>query len=142
MLRRARVTGIGGIFLRSRSPAKLAAWYRKNLGLAIPPGGRFVTWDWCSPRSPRRVGSTLWAALAQRDRDWGRGNPTTQVNYRVDDLDRLLAQLRKAGVKVDEKVEESTFGRFGWAYDPEGNRLELWQPPVRHRSSDRHSPMK
>ena len=101
-----------------------------------------MTWDWCSPRSPRRVGSTLWAALAQRDRDWGRGNPTTQVNYRVDDLDRLLAQLRKAGVKVDEKVEESTFGRFGWAYDPEGNRLELWQPPVRHRSSDRHSPMK
>jgi len=63
------------------------------------------------------------------------------VNYRVDDLDRLLAQLRRARVKVDERIEESSYGRFGWAYDPEGNRLELWEPPRRYRSPERHTPM-
>jgi hypothetical protein len=139
--RRARVTGIGGVFLKSRNPERLAAWYRKNLGLVISPGGQVATWDWRSIRRPGHVGSTLWAALSTGDREWGPGRPTAQVNYRVDELDRLLAQLRRAHVRVDDRIEESPYGRFGWAYDPEGNRFELWEPPRRYRSPERHTPM-
>lgn len=139
--RRAKATGIGGIFLKSRAPKRLAAWYRRNLGLTVSPGGQVATWDWHSIHRPRRVGSTLWAALASDDREWGPGQPTAQVNYRVDDLDRLLTQLRRARVRVDDRIEESSYGRFGWAYDPEGNRFELWEPPRRYRSPEKHTPM-
>jgi hypothetical protein len=139
--RKGRVTGIGGVFLRSRSPVKLAAWYRKNMGLEITPGGQFPTWDWRSTRSPPRVGSTVWAAMGPKDREWGAGRPTAELNYRVEDLDLLLKQLRRTGVKVAEKVEGSSFGGFAWATDPEGNRFELWEPPRRSRSSKDHSPM-
>lgn len=139
--RQARVTGVGGVFLKSRSPLRLAAWYRRYLGLAISPRGQVATWDWRSARNSRRVGSTLWAALGSDERQWGSGNSTAQVNYRVDDLDRFSAQLRRARVRVDDRIEESSYGRFGWAYDPEGNRLELWEPPQRYRSPEKHTPM-
>ena len=139
--RRGRVTGIGGVFLKSRSPVKLADWYRKNMGLEITTGGQFLTWDWRSARAPRRVGSTVWAVMGPRDREWGVGRPSAELNYRVEDLDLLLSQLRRTGVKVAEQIDDSSFGRFAWAYDPEGNRLELWEPPRRSRSSKDHSPM-
>ncbi len=89
----------------------------------------------------RRVGSTLWAALDSQEREWGPSRATAQVNYRVNDLDRLLAQLRRSGVRVDERTETSSHGRFGWAYDPEGNRFELWEPPRRYRSTEKHATM-
>ncbi|MGP8071675.1 MAG: VOC family protein [Thermoplasmata archaeon] len=138
---RGRVTGIGGVFLKSRSPVKLAAWYRKNLGLEIAPGGQFLTWDWRSTGNPRRVGSTVWAAMAPKQREWGVGQPTAELNYRVADLDLLLSRLRRAGVKVADRIDESSFGRFAWACDPEGNRFELWEPPRRARSSKSHRRM-
>jgi predicted enzyme related to lactoylglutathione lyase len=133
------VIGIGGIFLRARNPKKLGDWYRKHLGLAVKD--EVAVFKWISPRSSKRIGNTLWAALPTRSRDWGPANPTAIVNYRVRDLDLLLAQLREEGVKVSDKVEESPYGKFGWANDPEGNRMELWEPPRRYRSSDRHVSM-
>ena len=87
------------------------------------------------------IGNTLWAALDVSDREWGPAKASAQVNYRVNDLARMLAQLRQSGVIVSERVEESKYGRFGWAIDPEGNRLELWEPPPRYRSPERHVPM-
>ena len=138
---RARVTGLGGVFLRSNAPVRLAAWYRRHLGLAVSPRGQVATWTWRTPGAKRRRGATVWAALDSADRDWGRTHATAQVNYRVDDLDRLLTQLRRAGVRVDERTEESSYGRFGWAYDPDGNRFELWEPPARYASAERHTPM-
>lgn len=139
--RRARATGVGGIFLRSKSPVKLGAWYRKHLGIEVDPKWNYATWDWQSPSRGHRTGTTVWAALGPADKEWGPAKPTAQVNYRVDDLDHLLAQLRRAGVKVDDKVEDSEIGRFGWATDPDGNRLELWEPPRATRSKERHTPM-
>lgn len=139
--RKGRVTGIGGVFLRSRSPAKLAAWYRKHMGLEVAPGGQFLTWDWRTTRNPPRVGSTVWAAMGPKEREWGAGRPTAELNYRVEDLDLLLKRLRRAGVKVADKIDESAFGGFAWACDPEGNRFELWEPPRRSRSSKDHTPM-
>ncbi len=140
--RRARATGIGGVFLRSKSPVKLAAWYRTHLGLHVPVQQQFTAWTWRPLSGRGAFGQTIWAALDSNDRDWGTGRPTAQVNYRVDDLDRLLKQLRRAGVKVDPKVDESSFGRFGWATDPEGNRFELWEPPKGDRIPARPNAMR
>jgi len=134
-----RVIGIGGVFLRAKNPKKLGDWYRDHLGL--PVKDEVAVYRWISPRSSQRVGNTLWAALPPRGRDWGPAHPTAMVNYRVRDLTRLLAQLREEGVTVSSTIEESPYGKFGWADDPEGNRLELWEPPKRYRSPDRHVAM-
>lgn len=137
---RRRVTGIGGIFLRSKEPKRLARWYREHLGMEIE--NQIVVYEWLSPGNGNRRGSTVWAALPSDDRDWGRGHPTAMVNYRVDDLDRVLAELKKEGVEVDGKTEESEYGRFGWVMDPDGNRVELWEPPtVGPRPTDRRVAM-
>ena len=134
-----RVTGIGGVFLRARKPEELAAWYRDHLGLEVKD--QMTIYTWISPKGGKRVGTTLWAALATGDREWGRSRPSALVNYRVANLDQLLVQLRAKGVHVSPDAEASTYGKFGWAEDPEGNRLELWEPPKRYKSSDRHVPM-
>jgi catechol 2,3-dioxygenase-like lactoylglutathione lyase family enzyme len=97
----AQLVGIGGIFFKARDPARLGAWYREHLGL---------------------------------DEDTRYFDPSPagfMINYRVEDLDGLLAAMRAAGCEVDDRIEESKYGRFGWVLDPEGNRLELWEPPVR-----------
>ncbi len=137
--RARRATGVGGIFLRTKDPRALAAWYRRHLGIRIE--GQVAVWEWTTPGRRGRVGATLWAALADDDREWGPRRPTAMVNYRVEDLDRLLRQLRREGVPVDDRVDESKYGRFGWAVDPDGNRVELWEPPRRYRSPERHVPM-
>lgn len=137
---KAGVTGIGGVFLRSRRPSQLAAWYRAHLG--VPVEKQVVTYEWVNPRTRSRVGSTLWAVLDDADRDWGPGQPSAMVNYRVRDLQRLLRRLRSEGVRVEGRMRRSSYGRFGWIIDPDGNRIELWEPPKgRYRSSDRHVPM-
>jgi predicted enzyme related to lactoylglutathione lyase len=120
----AKVTGLGGIFFKSRDPAALAAWYAQHLGLDIEDwgGARFA-------EDEQRPGSTLWSAFAADTTYFGPGPQPYMINFRVDDLDTLLAQLRAAGVVVDERAEQSEFGRFGWITDPEGTRVELWQPP-------------
>lgn len=132
---RKRVVGIGGIFLRSKEPKRLAKWYREHLGMAID--NQVVTYEWLSPRADHRLGATVWAALPNDDRDWGRGHPTAMVNYRVENLDQVLAELKEEGVDVDGQTEESEYGRFGWVTDPDGNRVELWEPPKSsYRSSE------
>jgi predicted enzyme related to lactoylglutathione lyase len=119
-----RVTGIGGVFFRSGDPDALARWYAEHLGLEMEPGSAVSVFGW-----PASGGQTVWSAFA-RDTDYfGSSGQQHLVNYRVADLDAMLAQLRAAGVAVDDQVDESDFGRFGWASDPDGNRFELWQPP-------------
>jgi len=121
----AKVTGLGGIFFKSRDPAALGAWYAQHLGLDVEEwgGARFA-------EDERRAGYTLWSPFAADTGYFGAGPQPYMLNFRVDDLDALLAQLRAAGVAVDERVEQSEFGRFGWITDPEGSRVELWQPPA------------
>ena len=121
----AKVTGLGGIFFKSRDPAALAAWYGRHLGLDVEEWGgvRFG-------EDEQRAGYTLWSPFAADTGYFGPGPQPYMINFRVDDLDALLAQLRAAGVEVDERVEQSDFGRFGWIVDPEGTRIELWQPPA------------
>jgi predicted enzyme related to lactoylglutathione lyase len=125
----ARVTGIGGIFLRARDPKGLAAWYGQHLGVQITDwGGANFLW---SDEVPPTTGSTAWSLFPADTKHFGPGPQTAMVNYRVDDLDALLAQLAAAGVTIDPHREEDvSFGRFAWITDPEGNRVELWQPLV------------
>ncbi|WP_263383134.1 VOC family protein [Granulicella arctica] len=122
----ARVTGIGGIFLRSRDPKALAAWYAQHLGLELSDYGG-VTFLW-SDEVPKTTGMTSWSLFPEDSLYFGPLSQRAMVNYRVDDLDALLAQLTTAGVEIDPKREDASYGRFAWITDPEGNRLELWQP--------------
>ena len=117
-----RVTGIGGVFIRSAQPDALRAWYAEHLGVELDDFGGAVL------RSSG--GETLvWAIFAGDTDYFGARTQQTMVNYRVRDLDAMLEQLRANGVTVDDRVEEHEFGRFGWAVDCDGNRFELWQPP-------------
>lgn len=111
--------GIGGVFLRAADPEALRDWYRTNLGIPIEPwGGNAFVAD--------AGDATVWS-IFPGDTEYWPADKQAMVNYRVADLDAMLAQLRAAGVEVDERVEEQEFGRFGWAVDPEGNRIELWE---------------
>lgn len=124
-----RVTGIGGIFFKSRDPSALGDWYRSNLGVDVQEWGGAV-FRWRDADDPARDGTTAWSLFPADTQYLGPGGAPFMVNYRVADLDAMLAQLRAAGVPVEERIEDSEFGRFGWATDPDGNRLELWQPPA------------
>jgi len=118
------VTGIGGVFFKAKDPAKLAAWYRDRLGFELEPDQDAVAvFRWNGP------GNTTWSAFPDDTTYFGPAGARSMINYRVEDLDRMLEQLRDAGTPVEERIEESEFGRFGWATDPEGNRFELWEPP-------------
>jgi predicted enzyme related to lactoylglutathione lyase len=126
-----RVTGIGGVFFKSADPAALNAWYGQHLGIEAAPDGSGVTFRWRPvDEADTSEGMTVWAAFPAETRYFGPGPAPFMLNYRVADLDAMLAQLRAAGVQVDEKVEEYDYGRFGWATDPEGHRFELWEPPA------------
>ena len=116
------VQGIGGVFLRSSDPDALRAWYSEHLGMTME--------DYGTTFAAREGDQTVWAPFPFDTGYFGRGEQQAMVNYRVHDLDAMLAQLRSAGVDVDTRVEEHEYGRFGWATDPEGNRFELWQPPA------------
>ena len=121
-----RVTGIGGIFFKSADPKALSAWYRDHLGLDVTDWGG-VLFPWGGTDSP--VGMTLWSPFAQDTTYMAPSTATFMVNFRVADLDAMLAQLRARGADVAEETQDlAGVGRFGWVTDPEGNRIELWQP--------------
>lgn len=118
-----RVTGIGGIFLKSKDPKALGEWYRTHLGIDVQ------AWGGTSYRSQGPDEVTVWSLFPESSDYFAPSEARCMVNYRVDDLDAVLAALRAEGCAVDEKTESSEFGKFGWVVDPEGNKLELWQPP-------------
>jgi predicted enzyme related to lactoylglutathione lyase len=113
-----KVVGIGGIFFKSEDSESLLRWYRDHLGIESDPSYGGTMFD-----------LTAWSIMKSTTKYFDPSTKQFMVNYRVDNLDAMIAQLRAAGVTVDDKVEDSEFGRFGWATDPEGNRFELWQPP-------------
>ena len=123
-----RVTGIGGVFFKSKDPKALAEWYRQHLGLNVEEWGG-VAFRWVTPENPSGTGTTVWSPFTDDTSYFAPSQATFMVNYRVDDLHGLLAALRAEGCHVDEKIDESEYGKFGWVIDPEGNKLELWQPP-------------
>ncbi|HWH93608.1 MAG TPA: VOC family protein [Baekduia sp.] len=117
-----RVTGIGGVFQRAGEAERLRAWYAEHLGIDLTAWGTKTFED-------ASGASTTWALFERDSGYFGRPEQSFMVNFRVADLDAMLAQLRAAGVEVLDQLEESEFGRFGWAVDPEGTRFEIWEPP-------------
>lgn len=118
----ARVTGIGGVFFRSPDPSATVAWYRDHLGLEPEADYPCSVVRWSGGET------TVWAPFPADTEYFGPDGQPAMVNYRVDDLDAVLASLRAAGVTVDDRVEDAPNGRFGWAVDGDGRRFELWQP--------------
>lgn len=122
-----RVTGIGGIFFKAKDPEKLRAWYQKHLGLELGADGS-VVFD--CPEEQRKAAQTVWFLFPDDTKYFDPSSAPFMINYRVENLAGLLEQLRSEGVEVDERVEVYEYGRFGWVMDPEGNRIELWEPGV------------
>ena len=127
----AKVTGIGGVFLKSRQEdsAVLAGWYQKHLGMSLESwGGAILKWP---DDAAADGGLTVWT-VASRDSQWfSPSDSAFMINYRVDDLDALLAQLRSDGVDVVGGPEAHENGKFAWIMDPDGNKIELWEPKLR-----------
>ena len=127
-----RVTGIGGIFFKSNDPEKLGAWYKKHLGLDVEEyGGVTFHEGTATDLEPKRKAYIVWSPFAADTDYFAPSEKPFMVNFRVHHLDALLEQLRREGVEVDQKTEKSEFGYFGWIMDPEGNRVELWEPPAK-----------
>ena len=125
----AKITGIGGVFLKTRGDhAALAAWYQKHLGMPLADFGGAVL-RWPDDKAEDR-GLTVWH-LAGKDSKWFSPSESSfMINYRVDDLVEMLAQLRAAGVNVVGGPETHENGKFAWIMDPDGNKVELWEPMV------------
>ncbi len=123
----ARVTGIGGVFFKTRGDKEaLQRWYAKHLGIALEPwGGAILKWpdDTASDK-----GLTVWH-VAAKDSDWfAPSDAPFMINYRVDDLDGLIVQLETGGVAIHKGPEQHENGKFAWVLDPDGNKVELWEP--------------
>lgn len=120
------VTGIGGIFFKSRNPPDLARWYREVLGMPSDP----ETSSWAFPWQDLNgePGYTIWGVFRSSTSYFGNSGQIFMVNLRVSDLDAALARLRAAGAQVDDRIEQTPEGRFGWFNDPDGRRVELWEP--------------
>ena len=126
-----RVTGIGGIFIKAKDPDTLRAWYRLHLGLDIQEWGG-VSFQWHTPEQPNLDGATIWSIFPSTSNYFDPSSAPFMVNYRVENLDALLEILKAEGCEVDANKQESEYGKFGWVMDPEGNRIELWEPPLVH----------
>ena len=120
-----KVTGIGGIFFKAQEPAKLAEWYREHLGIESKDG--HADFPWRNAEDPEQTGRTVWSAFPADSEYFGSSSVPFMINYRVANLDRMLEQLRRGGVII-EKAEDYEYGRFAWLTDPEGHRVELWEP--------------
>ncbi len=120
----AKAVGIGGIFLKARDPKALAQWYQTHL--CIPDqGGGTLAFD-----GPESTGMTVFSHFPLDTKYFGEGEQQAMVNFRIDDLDALIVQLAAAGVRIDPKRDDHAYGKFAWIWDPEDNRIELWQPPL------------
>jgi predicted enzyme related to lactoylglutathione lyase len=119
-----RITGVGGIFFKAKDPKLLAAWYRDVLGLQLEPwGGAALRYD--APKHPQVL---IWSAFPETTGYFAPSASAFMINYAVDDLDAFLARLTAKGVAILKRSDNDPSGRFAWVLDPEGNKIELWEP--------------
>ena len=121
-----RVTGIGGIFFKAKDPVALKAWYSKNLGIRI--GGSDAIFEWRQGMDSTKKGFTVWAPFKETTKYFQPSEKQFMINYRVEGLDQLLAQMKTAGILPTDSVQKTSYGNFVHLMDPEGNKIELWEP--------------
>jgi predicted enzyme related to lactoylglutathione lyase len=124
-----RVTGIGGIFFKAKDALALRAWYQRHLGIDVQAWGG-AAFDWADSDGKPTAGTTVWSIGAEESDPFAPGKASFMVSYRVEDVRALVATLKAEGCHVLEKIDESEYGKFAWVIDPEGNKVELWQPPA------------
>ncbi len=118
------ITGIGGVFFKAKDPKALAAWYRDVLGLPLQPwGGAALRYD--APMHPPKL---AWRAFPASTKYFAPSTTDFMIDYAVDDMDAILARLHEKGVEVLDRSQDDPSGRFAWILDPEGNKVELWEP--------------
>jgi predicted enzyme related to lactoylglutathione lyase len=124
----AKVTGIGGVFFKSRDKAALAAWYQKHLGMPLTEwGGAVLKWP---EDTAEDKGLTVWTLAASDSKWFAPSTSSFMINYRVDDMAGMLDQLRAGGVEIVAGPESHENGKFAWIVDPDGNKIELWEPKL------------
>jgi predicted enzyme related to lactoylglutathione lyase len=124
----AKITGIGGVFFKSKnSDSKvLAAWYQKHLGLQLESwGGAILRWP---DDKAEDKGLTVWSVAGKESQWFSPSDSSFMINYRVDNLDEMIAQLRAEGIELVKGPESDDNGKFAWIMDPDGNKVELWEP--------------
>jgi predicted enzyme related to lactoylglutathione lyase len=124
-----RVTGIGGIFFKASDPASLRDWYRRHLGIDVQEWGG-AAFRWTDAEGNPTAGTTIWTVADAGGDYFAPSTSSFMVNYRVADLHALVAALRAEGCTVLDRIDESEYGKFAWVVDPEGNKVELWEPPA------------
>ena len=123
-----RVTGIGGIFFKAKDAPALRAWYQRHLGIDVQAwGGAAFTWTGADGKPSG--GTTIWSIGPQEGDHFAPSTAPFMINYRVEDVRALVEQLKGEGCNVHGKIDASEYGTFAWVIDPEGNKVELWQPP-------------
>lgn len=123
-----RVTGIGGVFFKAKDSQSLQAWYKRHLGIDVQAwGGASFAWNETGGQSS--PGTIAWLIVPQESNHFSPSAASFMVNYRVEDLQALVKVLKEEGCQVLDKIDESEYGKFAWVIDPEGNKVELWQPP-------------
>lgn len=122
-----RVTGIGGIFFKAQDPAALGAWYKEHLGIDVQPWGG-AAFRWTDSDGVPIAGTTAWSLSKQDAASFAPSTAPFMVNYRVADLDALVGALRAEGCNVLDTTSDPDYGKFAWVLDPEGNKVELWEP--------------
>jgi predicted enzyme related to lactoylglutathione lyase len=123
-----RVTGIGGIFFSAKNAPALHAWYKRHLGIDVQEWGG-AAFRWTDDQGHPVGGTTIWSVGSDQSDHFAPSKAPFMVNYRVEDVRALAKALKEEGCNVLDKIDESEYGIFAWVIDPEGNKVELWQPP-------------
>ena len=122
----AKVTGIGGVFFKCKDVAKMNEWYKTHLGFDTQPWG--TNFEWRQDADPTKKGSTAWSPFAETSKYFEPSTKDFMINYRVDNVEALVEQLKNAGITIVDQIEDSDYGKFVHILDAEGNKIQLWEP--------------
>lgn len=125
-----RVTGIGGVFFRAKDAPALRAWYRRHLGIDMDMTYGYAAFPWTGEDGEPVAGTSILSITNNDSDQFMPGTASFMINFRVENVRALVASLREEGCQVLDRVDESEYGVFAWVIDPEGHKIELWQPPV------------
>jgi len=122
-----RVTGLGGVFIKAKDPKALCEWYQRHLGVEFN-GNTYISFQWINQNHPTAPGSTVFSFFSENTKYFEPSKASCMINFRVKDLEALLLVLREEGVQIEGDMLKEDYGKFCWIMDPEGNKIELWEP--------------